>query len=76
MEEQLPNSFSSAMNFLVTRSPLFTGRKIFRSEIFAARVHASILTLTAAGTVTVTEPAPFSHQVRYDPSSLALLDLV
>jgi len=46
------------------------------SEIFAAWVHASILTLIAAGTVTVRRRFPLSHEIRNNPPSFALLDLV
>ena len=51
-------AFSSAMDLPTTRSPLFTGRKIFPSVIFAARVQASTLTFTAAGMVTVRRRFP------------------
>ena len=37
---------------------LLTGRKTLPSEIFAAAIHESILTLTAAGTVTVRRRFP------------------
>jgi hypothetical protein len=40
------------MNFPKPRSLLFTGRKIFPPLIFAARVHASIHTVTTIITLT------------------------
>src|SRR5215471_16241857 len=44
-------AFSSAIDLPATRSPLFTGRKILPSQIFAAVIQTSILTFTAAGIV-------------------------
>jgi len=47
MNEPLPDGFLIGDEF-TSHPPLFTARKIFPSQIFAARVHASILTFTAA----------------------------
>lgn len=56
---------------------LFTGRKIFPpSLIFAAAIHESILTFTAAGMVTVRTRFPFPTRSGMAPATLALLDAV